>query len=371
MNPMRLERPAAISMWDFSWLERRWAGAGYESWEEALDGLVERGYDAVRIDAYPHLVAAGADRAWELVPVWNIQEWGSPGPIEVKPWPALAGFLAACRERGVRVGLSSWFREDRGDVRRDLATPGALARAWLRTLELVEAEGLMDAVLYVDLCNEFPGDCWAPFYSPEPGKSSWDADSDRCFAWMTAAVKVFRAARPAVPVTFSFSGAPFGRAAEVGVFDLLDPHLWMASQGDYYARVGHKNERYDLKTWDAIAAHAEAVYRADERHWRGLLEAKIAEWADFSRRADRPLITTEGWAIIDYRDWPGLDWGWVKELCGVAVEAASAAGRWSAICTSNFCGPQFRGMWRDVEWHRGLTRRIRSGGLPAQSTVRT
>jgi hypothetical protein len=48
-----LTRPIAIAMWDFSWLERRWPGAGYENWSVALDELVERGYDAVRIDAYP------------------------------------------------------------------------------------------------------------------------------------------------------------------------------------------------------------------------------------------------------------------------------------------------------------------------------
>ncbi len=44
-------RPRAITMWDFSWLERRWPGAGYEDWDQALDELAERGYDAVRIDA--------------------------------------------------------------------------------------------------------------------------------------------------------------------------------------------------------------------------------------------------------------------------------------------------------------------------------
>ena len=58
----RLTRPLAITMWDFSWLERRWPGAGYEDWDQALDELKERGYDAVRIDAYPHLIAAGAER---------------------------------------------------------------------------------------------------------------------------------------------------------------------------------------------------------------------------------------------------------------------------------------------------------------------
>ena len=28
-------------MWDFSWIERRWPGAGYESWDKALDELAE------------------------------------------------------------------------------------------------------------------------------------------------------------------------------------------------------------------------------------------------------------------------------------------------------------------------------------------
>src|SRR5262245_2420640 len=55
----------AITMWDFSWLERRWTGAGYEDWDQVLDGLVERGYDAVRIDAFPHLVHFGAEKEWQ------------------------------------------------------------------------------------------------------------------------------------------------------------------------------------------------------------------------------------------------------------------------------------------------------------------
>jgi hypothetical protein len=29
--------PLAITMWDFSWIERRWPGAGYEDWDDVLD----------------------------------------------------------------------------------------------------------------------------------------------------------------------------------------------------------------------------------------------------------------------------------------------------------------------------------------------
>ncbi|MBM4057303.1 MAG: cellulase, partial [Planctomycetes bacterium] len=64
--PLRLPHPVGIAMWDFSWLERRWPGAGYEDWDVAVGELADRGYEAVRIDAYPHLISAHADADWTL-----------------------------------------------------------------------------------------------------------------------------------------------------------------------------------------------------------------------------------------------------------------------------------------------------------------
>ena len=32
--------PRAITMWDFSWLERRWPGAGYEDWDQVFTSLL-------------------------------------------------------------------------------------------------------------------------------------------------------------------------------------------------------------------------------------------------------------------------------------------------------------------------------------------
>ena len=39
INDPTSKGPLAIAMWDFSWLERRWLGAGYEDWDQALDEL--------------------------------------------------------------------------------------------------------------------------------------------------------------------------------------------------------------------------------------------------------------------------------------------------------------------------------------------
>ena len=168
---LNITRPLAITMWDFSWLERRWPGAGYEDWDEALDGLRERGYDAVRIDAYPHLAAANGGKTWELLPEWNVQDWGSPARIKVRVLPELLEFIGKCAARGMKVGLSTWFREDTDNTRMKIATANDHAEIWLRTLREVGAAGLLDSVLYVDLCNEWPLGCWAPFFKPHDGGS--------------------------------------------------------------------------------------------------------------------------------------------------------------------------------------------------------
>jgi len=153
-----LTYPLAITMWDFSWLERRWDGAGYEDWDTALDELKARGYDAVRIDAFPHLVAVDPQREWELVPFWNTQVWGSPAVNRVTVQPNLNRFIEKCAERGIRVALSSWFREDTENHRLLPDTPQAFGAIWKATLDSIAEAGLIDQLLYVDLCNEFPLD---------------------------------------------------------------------------------------------------------------------------------------------------------------------------------------------------------------------
>ena len=92
--------------------------------------------------------------------------------------------------------------------------------------------------------------------------------------------------------------------------------------------------------------------------WSG----SIRETAELSIELDRPVATTECWALVEWRDLPGLDWALIKELCELGVRTAVETGRWAAIATSNFCEPQFVGMWRDVAWHRELTSLIKGSG---------
>jgi sugar-binding cellulase-like protein len=357
----QLRRPLAITMWDFSWLERRWPGAGYENWDAVLDQLVARGYEAVRIDPYPHLVAAEPERTWELVPVWSVQDWGSPAKNKVRIQPELNGFIAKCGERGVRVALSTWFREDKDNTRMRIHSAQEHGAIWKKTLDTIAGAGLLKHLLYVDLCNEFPLDIWAPFFRKDTLRASKFGTE-----WMRQAIGVVRSAYPDLDYTFSMTSEyDTWRQQDVSMLDLLELHIWMAQASDFNKEIGYDYQRFDLTGYEHLVDRAKPLYESKPEYWKGKLVEKIEWAANWSRFAQRSLITTECWSVVDYKDWPLLEWDWIKELCETGVRTAAATGRWAAMATSNFCGPQFVGMWRDVEWHKRLTSMIHSAAMPA------
>ncbi|MES3025755.1 MAG: cellulase-like family protein [Pseudomonadota bacterium] len=354
--------PLAITMWDFSWLERRWPGAGYEDWDVALDGLVERGYNAVRIDAYPHLVAKAPHKEWTLLPQWNTQDWGSPDINRVTILPALTEFIGKCHRRGIRVGLSSWYREDADKTRMQIDSPERMAADWIVTLEHIKRAGLMDAIVYVDLCNEWPLHIWAPWFQKKEGSDDWTTPAS--LDYMKRAVAKVRAAYPGLPALFSFFNARVEDYLDHKPdFDLFEHHIWMAQQndGEYYKEVGYNYERFDPKGYTALGQKAKAAYRARPDYWNSLLVDKINRTARVARQLNKPLVTTECWSLVDYKDWPLLEWDWIKDINALGVATASKTGQWLGIATSNFCGPQFKGMWNDVRWHQAQTTLIKNG----------
>lgn len=354
-------RTLAIAMWDFSWLERRWQGGGYEDWSVALDQLVERGYDVVRIDAFPHLIWAGEER-YTLQPVWDQHPWGSPLSVDVAPADDLLEFLSLAKDRGLLVSLSSWYREDTHDVRRRITTPEHLAEAWLATLDHIASAGLIDTIWFADLGNEWPQTMWAPFLYSGGEAVALDRRSPEYQHWTDTALRLIAERYPSIPLCFSFiDQMDTWMDQDVGSFDLLELHIWMTqgSRPSFYEALGYDIEAasFDPEQYRILAA-APALYRSEPALWQRQLEAEIERAAQWSRAAALPLVTTESWATICWKDGEGLDWAWVKELCEHGVTTALGTGRWLAMSTSNFCGPQFRGMWDDIEWHRALTRAI-------------
>lgn len=367
-TPKRRRQPRAITMWDFSWLERRWPGAGYEDWPLVLDEARERGYDAIRIDAFPHLVATDAEREWTLLPVWRTQDWGSPALNRVRIQPGLHEFIGLCRDRGIKVGLSTWYREDADQTRLKITSGAVMGEQWNTVLAGLRRAGLLDNILYVDLCNEWPGAHWCPFFRNDPPELTWGGwHTETSLRWMREACATVRGSFPELPIGFSFEAKDLTKLAgrDLGFLDYADPHLWLAqANGNEFARtVGYNYDLVSLDSYDALARNGEALYRRRPEYWQGLLRQHILATAAAFAPTRLPLLTTECWAVVDYKDWPLLNWNWVQDLCRLGVATAAGTGQWAAVATSNFAGPQFRGMWRDVRWHQELTALIKAAPL--------
>ena len=190
----------AIAMWDFSWLERRWPGAGYEDWDKALDELVERGYNAVRIDAYPHLCANDPFADYWLDPHWDNMSWGSPALNRVQVQPNLNRFIKKCADRGISVGLSTWWREDKARLAGQLKTPQQLGEIWTKCLDAIAADGLLENIDFVDFSNEFPVDVWTPFLP-----KGFKRNSPKGKRWMTESIAAVRGKYPDLNYCFSIT----------------------------------------------------------------------------------------------------------------------------------------------------------------------
>jgi hypothetical protein len=365
----------AISMWDFSWLVRR-AGdeAEYADWDRVLDELCERGYNCVRIDAFPHLIAAARapDDAFHMRPQSPRFMWGNHQRVTITPRRALIDFIRKAKARHVKVALSAWYGDDDTHQRYTLRTVDDFARAWSTTLAMIAEHGLADAIAWVDLCNEFPLPFWMPsayerIYATSrrnllPLILPLDARARaRAQTFIDDAIAQVRAAHPCH--AYTFSSQSIGRASLDGLdnaaFDLLEPHVWLSDLPLFHFLSGHA--RFLLPFGDTakniarLSRRGRALYEFAPDYWRGKLDAHLATFAARARALGKPLVTSEGWTTVFYGE--GGAWDWFQEISAFAVRRAIHHG-WQGICTTNFSQPHFPSVWRDVAWHRALTHEI-------------
>ncbi|MBW1831345.1 MAG: hypothetical protein JRG93_07330 [Deltaproteobacteria bacterium] len=375
----------AVTMWEFSWLTRReGAEAEYADWDKVLDELSERGYDTIRMDAFPHLVARGpegkqVDR-FTILPQTPLFMWGNHAPVEVEPRAALIEFITKVRSRGMHVGLSTWFNDDALQRAATVVTPADYARIWRETLDHLADANLLDAVLWVDLCNEFPIGKWAkgayPLIfdganpeNPAPAIAPWSLEAQtRVQQYLDEGIGPVREAYPELSYTYSFESVSGGNARQLdtSTLDVAEVHVWLSSDIEFNGMSGQLELLLELDE-NALAAHAEKapdVYFSERDRWLSTLEGLVDDWADWATERGLPLITSEAWGPINYDDVDSIagtsEWDWVKDVCDEGVHMAVDKG-WSGICTSNFAQPHFEGMWSDVAWHQEQTARIRRG----------
>ena len=108
------DHPLAIAMWDYSWLLRRHKSGSFKNWDIVVDGLAERGYNAVRIDCFPQFVAADEDgrvqeEFFHIRETWKPAYWGNQFSMYSRPREGLVEFIKKCEERDIYIGLATWF----------------------------------------------------------------------------------------------------------------------------------------------------------------------------------------------------------------------------------------------------------------------
>jgi hypothetical protein len=401
-NPCSVSRrpdPVAIAMWDFSWLLRHHLCGEFEDWDSVLDGLVERGYTAIRLDVFPNLVAADAQGRVTneyCFPKsdWKPAMWGNNLSMTANPRQALKEFIPRCVDRGLLLGLSTWFF---GPGCEKIQGPDEFVRVWDETLTFLKDNDLLHNIYYVDLLNEYPlfsGFSWlrdqmetrkrdaanrqaeavANPAQDERKVHEWKAKAgdyndpvsrDFYISFANNAIDRLRLKWPELDFLFCITnnGSADWRAMDYSRCAALDIHYWFVMND----RLAHLLYWENIHTLAANDQKFSQVQEVILRNWRTnkvelveWMDARMGEVAAMGRRYNKPFGNTEGWGAINWLDHPALTWEVVQEAGEICARLGRKHG-YRFNCTSNFTHPQFPRLWRDVAWHRRVTDIIRQG----------
>jgi len=153
LNPNRL----TITMWDVAYMARRNSNDPFRDWDKALDDAKERGFNTIRIDAFPSIIDprnlnmeyTWADKSKEQ----PFMPWMWVNGYTSKPGRDLIEFIQLANRKNIYLSLSSWYIPTR-------IVPENIQQAtemWINLLEIIRKEADFDNIVFVDLCNEIPG----------------------------------------------------------------------------------------------------------------------------------------------------------------------------------------------------------------------
>lgn len=405
-----IQDPLAIAMWDSTWLRRRYRGGGFEDWDKALEALTARGYNAIRIDAFPHLIARGPDgnlvEIFKDIPdhhpnFYGFGMWGSQWTNYLNPRRALPEFLDKCRKHGVRVVLSTWFKPTADGRNAQIEGAEGVVRVWDETLRLLEENGGLEAVAGVDPLNELPVGFSMMWYHQtllalsRPGETAYNGrQRDFVRRFVEEIFSGIKRKWPRLSVGGSIThDDPKTEAIDFSLMDFIDSHIWINFcpefiQGTRYwetiGRHGHpdflfrrepvEGEPYAAPRYRIIPQdcdydlHYQTLldrWRSRQGEWESWLRKAVRATAELGRKFGVPAGTSEGWGMVLWAEHPLLDWEIHREAAEIGARAGAGAG-FCFNCSSNFCHPHHVGFWQDAAWHRHLTGIIKSPASPAE-----
>ncbi|HBB93595.1 MAG: hypothetical protein A2X22_14005 [Bacteroidetes bacterium GWF2_49_14] len=359
----RVDKPLAIAMWDFSWILRHHKYGEFYDWDRALEGLAERGYNAIRMDAMPQFVASTPEgkileEYRSPKKDWVPALWGNDFAMDFRPREALLEFLPKCRKYGIRVGLASWFLPHGTDIG-IINEEGGLLRAWSETLDFLHSHNLLDDnIVYVDLLNEYPDCNGYEWIKKEMGLRTDSKKFTNDFG--NGLIASLKKKYPNLDYHTSFHTWSGLETLELTNYSALDFHVWFHHNSIIGGHIGKAANT-------AIDRDIRVDYASLMSCWKEN-KTQLVQWIDgmitsiAKKAADYGIVcgNTEGWGPIGWYDHPDLPWDWVRESAEICVALAKQHSQYKFICSSNFTHPQFKGLWEDVKWHRKITGIIKS-----------
>lgn len=332
----------AITDWDYSWLLRV-AGVGEDEFHllpRRMAELTERGFNALRVDVWPHLIAPGRHEekeTEEFVILPHRQRDSDRGSREVRqiqPRERLLRLAQAAQDAGISLWLTSWFLPDTQARRSQLRNPEDFVRVWHATLEWLRSKGALAPVVALDFAHRFPDQpagygAWQHVFHrpPQWAKRAWRAGTpkavQRINRYLNEIPQQLRTMFPQLHYGLSMAMERAGQVRELDVseLDFLDLHLTEMKKG---ARV-----------------------RTDE------LSRRLAEHQSFCRLHQLQPALTGGSHLLSERK------PYVPELCRLGeqgVEEALVHGV-QVINPSHYARPQDR-LWDEAAWFAQLNRHI-------------
>lgn len=368
LEPKRL----TIAMWDYSWLNCHYPGGAFEDYDRVTDELLERGFNTVRIDAFPLVIdQMKMDKLKTYrIEAGPLRNWGP----SAKDWDhdiiaGLIEFMTITKRKGIHVILSSWGKGDR----KRYADRATFWRAWETTLDLLKEKDLLEHVLYVDFDQEFP--YFSPFapelnrLGQEPKEVSGQGNEmeqagAQIGAWNRAqgafvrdyfesTLAHFHKKYPGLRFTFSLTSFwEEVRSLRPEGLDVLELHIWIRNQLDDFTGFNRiKKDRDPERDYKAYMAGI----REGMRHIDSLkehMQQQVARAQAWSQELNVPLTTSEAWGPWWHMDHPDLEWQWLYDWCEYGMGLSREYGFWGST-PWNYCHPYWQN-WANIDWYRKL-----------------
>lgn len=356
----------AMACWSHDWLLRRdMLGGEYRSLPRVLDELVARGYNALRVDAFPHLIGSRDDG----VVLDRFQITSGATPIDIQPRKGLLELATQAKARNIRLWLTSSFLQDSQSRRSFVRRPRDFVDVWSRTLTALQEKDLLDAVVAVDFCHEFtePETTHGAFrtlFHAHPRSllarvTDWSKETELAVAsYLQEIPRTLKALFPQIAFGVSATRQTEMRLRKLDTteLDFIDSHLWLDDDPAISllsaTPLAHAGGRLGRGLQTRIAGLA---WRARGTFWVRSIEQRIDGAAEFARiRRMEPVF---GGGFVHLSSEQQADWRWVKEVSESVVKASLAQGV-SAMITAHQARPKSVGLWQDIDWHRDITQLI-------------